>query len=188
MSVSREFPSDSATLSRLSGMDLEIAPGEFVTLLGPSGCGKTTTLRILGGFEFPDTGRVILEGKDVTRLPPKPAQRKHGFPGLCPLSAHDGAAEHGVRPRTQGHGATCHRTAAGRADDFSRVERIRRPLPPDSSPAGSASGLLSRAHSPPTPRCCCWTNPSARSMQSCAARCNRNSSRSSAALTRRSSS
>ena len=54
----------------LEWMDLEIAPGEFVTLLGPSGCGKTTTLRILGGFEFPDTGRVILEGKDVTRLPP----------------------------------------------------------------------------------------------------------------------
>ena len=54
----------------LERMDLEIAPGEFVTLLGPSGCGKTTTLRILGGFEVPDTGRVILEGKDVTRLPP----------------------------------------------------------------------------------------------------------------------
>ena len=51
-------------------MELDIAPGEFVTLLGPSGCGKTTTLRILGGFEMPDTGRVILEGKDVTHVPP----------------------------------------------------------------------------------------------------------------------
>ena len=54
----------------LQRMELDIAPGEFVTLLGPSGCGKTTTLRILGGFETPDTGRVILEGADVTHRPP----------------------------------------------------------------------------------------------------------------------
>ena len=54
----------------LERMELDIAPGEFVTLLGPSGCGKTTTLRILGGFETPDTGRVILEGRDVTHRPP----------------------------------------------------------------------------------------------------------------------
>ncbi len=64
--ISKRF-GDSVALER---MNLEIAQGEFVTLLGPSGCGKTTTLRILGGFEPPDTGRVILEGKDVTRLPP----------------------------------------------------------------------------------------------------------------------
>ena len=54
----------------LERMELDIAPGEFVTLLGPSGCGKTTTLRILGGFETPDTGRVILDGEDVTHRPP----------------------------------------------------------------------------------------------------------------------
>ena len=54
----------------LERMALDIVPGEFVTLLGPSGCGKTTTLRILGGFETPDTGRVILEGEDVTHRPP----------------------------------------------------------------------------------------------------------------------
>ena len=54
----------------LERMELDIAPGEFVTLLGPSGCGKTTTLRILGGFETPDTGRVILEDDDVTHMPP----------------------------------------------------------------------------------------------------------------------
>ena len=54
----------------LERMQLDIAPGEFVTLLGPSGCGKTTTLRILGGFETPDSGRVILEDDDVTHIPP----------------------------------------------------------------------------------------------------------------------
>jgi len=51
-------------------LDLAIAPGEFVTLLGPSGCGKSTTLRMIGGFETPDEGRIILAGADVTRLPP----------------------------------------------------------------------------------------------------------------------
>jgi spermidine/putrescine transport system ATP-binding protein len=51
-------------------LDLKIRAGEFVTFLGPSGCGKTTTLRVLGGFEMPTEGRVILDGADVTRLPP----------------------------------------------------------------------------------------------------------------------
>ena len=49
---------------------LAVARGEFFSLLGPSGCGKTTTLRIIGGFEHPDAGRVHLEGKDVTDVPP----------------------------------------------------------------------------------------------------------------------
>ncbi|MEM9430873.1 MAG: ABC transporter ATP-binding protein [Pseudomonadota bacterium] len=54
----------------LHPLDIRIERGEFVTFLGPSGCGKSTTLRILGGFERPDTGRVILGGADVTGLPP----------------------------------------------------------------------------------------------------------------------
>lgn len=55
----------------LSELDLDIAQGEFVTFLGPSGCGKSTTLRILGGFEQPTSGRVLLRGDDVTKLPPE---------------------------------------------------------------------------------------------------------------------
>jgi putative spermidine/putrescine transport system ATP-binding protein len=51
-------------------VDLEIARGEFFTLLGPSGSGKTTTLRVIAGFEEPDTGRVELAGRDVTGVPP----------------------------------------------------------------------------------------------------------------------
>lgn len=53
----------------LDEMNLYIRENEFVTLLGPSGCGKTTTLRIIGGFETPDTGRVVFDGQDITRLP-----------------------------------------------------------------------------------------------------------------------
>ncbi|MEX2211825.1 MAG: ABC transporter ATP-binding protein [Gaiellaceae bacterium] len=54
----------------VDGVDLEIADGEFFTMLGPSGSGKTTTLRLIAGFERPDEGRVLLGGTDVTDTPP----------------------------------------------------------------------------------------------------------------------
>ncbi len=54
----------------LSGFDLEIRDGEFVTLLGPSGCGKTTVLRTIGGFITPDKGEVFFYGDKITHLPP----------------------------------------------------------------------------------------------------------------------
>jgi putative spermidine/putrescine transport system ATP-binding protein len=57
----------------LDGFSLDISPGEFVALLGPSGCGKTTALRVLAGFERPDSGRVLVDGSDVS---PVPAQRR----------------------------------------------------------------------------------------------------------------
>ena len=53
----------------LDGIDLTIRDGEFVTLLGPSGCGKTTTLRIIGGFEEPDSGDIFFEGKKINGVP-----------------------------------------------------------------------------------------------------------------------
>lgn len=58
----------------LDDLNLYIRENEFLTLLGPSGCGKTTTLRIMGGFETPDTGRVIFDGQDITKLPPNKRQ------------------------------------------------------------------------------------------------------------------
>lgn len=50
--------------------NLEVKRGEFVTFLGPSGCGKTTTLRMIAGFEIPTEGEILLNGKDITKLPP----------------------------------------------------------------------------------------------------------------------
>lgn len=58
----------------IDDLNLYIRENEFLTLLGPSGCGKTTTLRIIGGFEQPDQGRVIFDGKDITKLPPNERQ------------------------------------------------------------------------------------------------------------------
>src|SRR5215216_7648595 len=54
----------------VDSLSLEIERGSFFALLGPSGCGKTTTLRMLGGFEEPTSGRIELGGRDVTGLPP----------------------------------------------------------------------------------------------------------------------
>ena len=55
----------------LDNINLNVASGELVALLGPSGCGKTTLLRIIAGLELPDSGKIILENKDTTNLPPR---------------------------------------------------------------------------------------------------------------------
>src|SRR3954451_14858031 len=63
--VSKRF----GTHAAVDDVTLEIAEGEFFSLLGPSGCGKTTTLRMVAGFELPDAGRIVLKGNDVTEVP-----------------------------------------------------------------------------------------------------------------------
>ena len=65
--VRKEFPGG---VVAVHGLDLDIADGEFVTLLGPSGSGKTTVLRMIAGFERPTAGTVSLRGHDVTTAPP----------------------------------------------------------------------------------------------------------------------
>ncbi|MBI3653826.1 MAG: ABC transporter ATP-binding protein [Acidobacteria bacterium] len=54
----------------VNNVSLDIRVDEFITLLGPSGCGKTTLLRMIAGFEIPDSGKILLDGVEVTRLPP----------------------------------------------------------------------------------------------------------------------
>jgi len=64
--VSKRF----GTIQAVDGVSLGIKKGEFFSLLGPSGCGKTTMLRLAAGFEYPDAGRIVLDGQDITDLPP----------------------------------------------------------------------------------------------------------------------
>jgi len=68
--VSKEFRTRRDVVAAVRTMDLQIAEGEFFSLLGPSGCGKTTTMRMIAGFEDPTTGTVRLRGRDVTGVPP----------------------------------------------------------------------------------------------------------------------
>ena len=70
VNISKSFDGDMV----LDDLCLSVKENTFVTLLGPSGCGKTTTLRIIGGFEKPDSGKVIFEGSDITKLPPNKRQ------------------------------------------------------------------------------------------------------------------
>ncbi|TQN01306.1 putative spermidine/putrescine transport system ATP-binding protein [Acidovorax temperans] len=68
--VSCVFRSAGKTVNAVAGVDLEVRPGEFFTLLGPSGSGKTTCLRMIGGFTLPTSGTIAIHGQDVSLLPP----------------------------------------------------------------------------------------------------------------------
>ncbi len=65
--VKKVFDDDTIAVDNFN---LEVKKGEFVTFLGPSGCGKTTTLRMIAGFELPTSGKILLNGEDISRLPP----------------------------------------------------------------------------------------------------------------------
>src|SRR5690348_6811379 len=68
--IAKRFHSRRGTVTAVERVDLTIGEGEFFSLLGPSGCGKTTTLRMIGGFEEPTEGQILLYGKDVVGVAP----------------------------------------------------------------------------------------------------------------------
>src|SRR3954462_10315148 len=93
-------------VAAVDGVDLDIRRGEFFTLLGPSGSGKTTCLRMIAGFERPDTGSIALDGADVTGLPP---------------------AERDVNTVFQDYALFPHMSVAANVEYGLRVKRVPRP-------------------------------------------------------------
>ena len=121
------------------GIDLEIAGGEFFSLLGPSGCGKTTTLRMLAGFERPDTGQILVDGKDLAPLPPhkRPVNTVFQTYALFPFLDVWHNVEFGLRYRKVSKVETKERV--GKALEMVRMSRSP-PAGRASSPAVSSSG------------------------------------------------
>ena len=136
----RGLRKDFGDVTAVDGIDLEIADGEFFSMLGPSGSGKTTVLRMIAGFEPPSEGTVLLDGGDVTRRGAVRARRQHGVPGLRALPAHvvRENVEYGLRVS-----GCAGPSAATRADEALATGPARAASAtagPASSPAASGSG------------------------------------------------
>lgn len=120
-------------------MDLDVATGEFVTLLGPSGCGKTTTIRMIAGYVDPTAGAVLLGGRDVTHLPPQKRRMGMVFQdyALFPhLTVRDNVA---FGPRMQGVGRRERRAAADGKLELVGLAHAR-----DQYPAELSGGMRQR--------------------------------------------
>jgi len=84
--LTKVFGSGKNTITAVDKVNLQVKKGELITLLGPSGCGKTTTLRMIAGFEFPTSGKIFIEDKEISLIPPNKTEKIISLVGLEGLS------------------------------------------------------------------------------------------------------
>ena len=149
-------------VTAVAGIDLQVGRGEFFSLLGPSGSGKTTTLRMIAGFELPTSGRVLLDGSDVSRLPPYERDVNTVFQryALFPHMSVGRNVEYGLMIRKVP--AAERRRRAAEALEMVRLGGYADRKPGQLS-GGSSSASRSPARSSTAAACCCSTSRSAHS-------------------------
>jgi putative spermidine/putrescine transport system ATP-binding protein len=97
---------DFGTVKALDGIEVQLGQGEFLSLLGPSGCGKTTALRLVAGFDRPDAGAIVVDGKDITNVAPSKRDMGMVFQAysLFPNMTAAQNVEYGLKIRGQSRG------------------------------------------------------------------------------------
>jgi ABC-type glutathione transport system ATPase component len=161
-SVSKRF----GTTLAVDDLSLDILPGEFFALLGPSGCGKSTVLRMIAGFEQPDSGGVMLDGEDVSAVPPhrRPVNMMFQSYALFPHMSVEKNIAFGLQQ--EGLSRDAIRGRVEEAMRLVRLEGLNRRKPHQLS-GGQSSALRWRARLSNDPSCCCWTSRLPRSTRSC---------------------
>jgi len=156
-----------ADVPAVTDVSLTIRQGEFFSLLGPSGCGKTTTLRMIAGFERPDTGRIAIGSEDVTETPPHKRRVNTVFQSYA-LFPHLTVGENvgfGLRFRSL---TTPEKEVRVREMlELVRLGGFAKRKPHELSGGQQQRVALARAPSSPQ-TCCSSTSRSARSTRSCA--------------------
>ena len=153
-------------------LDLDIASGEFFSLLGPSGCGKTTTLRMIAGFSDPTSGTILVGGEDVTSTPPHKRDVNTVFQSYALFEHLDvrGNVGFGLRRKGVDQVARIDQRVGEMLELVELGDRGKdRPAPALRRPA-AARRAGPRADQPAA-RCCCSTSRWPRSTSSCATRC-----------------
>ena len=154
--VRKVFPGGTVAVD---DFDLHVDHGEYVVLLGPSGCGKTTTLRMIGGHEFPTSGQILLDGESLVDLPPhkRPTTTVFQHFALFPHRTVLQNVEFGLK--MHGAGKAERRKRAMSALEMVGLEPLADRKPRQLS-GGQQQRVALRACSSPSPRRCSWTSRS----------------------------